>query len=69
MTCSKLKEILRTNGQNVTGNKQILVARCYALNPVVDGSVDTGSVGVESNPNNADHGTVDTPDPLGISKL
>ena len=36
MTCSNLRHILRENKQNVSGNKQILVARCYALNPVED---------------------------------
>ena len=33
MKCTELREILK---QNVSGNKQILVARCYALNPVID---------------------------------
>ena len=36
MTSSNLRHILRENKQNVSGNKQILVARCYALNPVED---------------------------------
>ena len=36
MISSNLRHILRENKQNVSGNKQILVARCYALNPVED---------------------------------
>lgn len=36
MRCSKLKEILRENNKSASGTKQILEARCYALNPVVD---------------------------------
>lgn len=43
MTCLKLREILKENKQNVTGNKQILVARCYALNPVIDERKDDTS--------------------------
>ena len=35
-TNSDLRHILRENKQNVSGNKQILVARCYALNTVED---------------------------------
>jgi hypothetical protein len=31
--CTELREILK---QNVSGNKHILVARCYALTPVID---------------------------------
>lgn len=36
MKCSKLKEIFRENNKSASGTKQFLVARCYALNPVVD---------------------------------
>ena len=36
MKCTELREILKQNKQNISGNKQILVARCYALNPVID---------------------------------
>ena len=36
MTSSNLRHILRENKQIVSGNKQILVARCYALNLVDD---------------------------------
>ena len=43
MTSSNLRHILRENKQNVSGNKQILVARCYALNPVEDERVSVSS--------------------------
>ena len=36
MKCTELPDILKQNKQTVSGNKQILVARCYALTPVID---------------------------------
>ena len=36
MKCTKLREILKQNKQNVPRNKHILLVRCYALTPVVD---------------------------------
>lgn len=40
MKCPQLREILKENKQIVSGNKQILVAGCNALNSVIDDSAE-----------------------------
>jgi len=66
MKCSQLREILKENKQIVSGNKQILVARCYALNPVIDDSEEIVEIS-ETSKETRDSG--ESFDPLGNLKF
>jgi len=66
MKCSQLREILKENKQIVSGNKQILVARCYALNPVIDDSEEIVEIS-ETSKETRDSG--ESFDPLGSLKI
>ena len=51
LSCAKLKDILKKNGQPVSGNKEMLVARCYSLNTVTDEKENEDPSAQEANVN------------------